>query len=275
MIILSAVVILPKETIVEADTTPPIYEIDNDYIYNITEILSKIIFNSYGDGELAKGRYFGSKGEHDAATKIADKMADLGLYDPTSNSELSYKEQIESIPYTILKNNIPFRFRKWLECLIPEKGKLPNFLNITDIDLVINKSVSGDYDKFSVECYISPRWDELKDNKWRPILSFFLNKELNFTDLKVIKTDNYTCNDSFLSLTAIKIPGIGTYNITEKNISVFNKYQYLIMLYNLIFPKKIEYDIGRSMRKAFQTDCNIFQLLIFIDIKCLFHCSTT
>ncbi len=248
---LNAMSIIHQEEVVIADTVPPIYPMDYQYVKEIAEYLSEIINTSYDENELAKGRYFGSAGEHDAADKIATEMANLGLFDPTLNSGKPYQEQIKSVKYTIFKK-IPFRLCKLVQNIIPEKGKLPNLLNITKIDLMVNKSVNDTCKKFPVECYISPRWDLLKEDEWRP--RFYLNKKLNFTDLKVIKTDNYTCKDSFLSLTAIKIPGInGTYNITEENISMFNKYQYLIILYNLIFPKKIEYDIGRSMRKAFQT----------------------
>jgi hypothetical protein len=74
--------------------------IDIQYIYNITENLSNIIFNPeiYGEGELKKGRAFGSDGEHAAAKYLADEMKKLGLYDPTDNSTPSYHEQIQNIP---------------------------------------------------------------------------------------------------------------------------------------------------------------------------------
>ena len=43
--------------------------LDLQYIYNLTEALSNIIFTEYDEenGEQAKGRVFGSKGEHKAA----------------------------------------------------------------------------------------------------------------------------------------------------------------------------------------------------------------
>ena len=46
---------------------------DNDFIlsldtiYRVTENLSNVIYIAYDDGELRKGRAFGSKGEHYAA----------------------------------------------------------------------------------------------------------------------------------------------------------------------------------------------------------------
>ena len=99
LLVLSAIAIVPQDRIVEADTCPPIYPIDNQYIEEITEDLSDIIITSYGEGELAKGRYFGSKGEQDAAEYLADEMADLGLYDPTKDyyADEPYLEKIENI----------------------------------------------------------------------------------------------------------------------------------------------------------------------------------
>jgi len=65
-----------KELIIEQDL------LDSQYIYNITEALSNIIFTEYNesDGELAKGRFFGSKGEWRAAEILAENMSKLGLY---------------------------------------------------------------------------------------------------------------------------------------------------------------------------------------------------
>jgi len=56
--------------------------LDLQYIYNITEALSNIIFTEYNEsaGEIAKGRYFGTKGEHRAAEILYENMTKLGLY---------------------------------------------------------------------------------------------------------------------------------------------------------------------------------------------------
>ena len=50
---------MPIETFLSNDT------IDVDYVYNITKRLSNIVFTEYDEenGEIAKGRFFGSKGE--------------------------------------------------------------------------------------------------------------------------------------------------------------------------------------------------------------------
>jgi hypothetical protein len=56
-------------------------KIDVKYIYNITENLSNIIFTEYDEenGEIAKGRAFGSKGEHKAAEILFENFTILGL----------------------------------------------------------------------------------------------------------------------------------------------------------------------------------------------------
>jgi hypothetical protein len=61
-----------------------VYEsvLDGYYIYNLTCALSKIIFTEYNEsnGEIAKGRAFGTKGEHKAAKILLENMTKLGLY---------------------------------------------------------------------------------------------------------------------------------------------------------------------------------------------------
>ena len=59
--------------------------INMSYVEDITTALSEIITDSniYPEGTLAKGRAFGSAGEHYAAEGILqDEMIALGLYDP-------------------------------------------------------------------------------------------------------------------------------------------------------------------------------------------------
>lgn len=54
---------------------------DLNYIHNITENLSYIIYKAYDEehGEIAQGRVFGSKGEHMAADILYENMTKLGL----------------------------------------------------------------------------------------------------------------------------------------------------------------------------------------------------
>jgi len=98
MILSFILIITPDESVVNADP-PTVYEMDYDYIYEITDKLSEIInLNTvYPEYELAKGRYYGSKGEREAALYLASQMSSLGLYDPTSSSSPSYREQIKNI----------------------------------------------------------------------------------------------------------------------------------------------------------------------------------
>ena len=55
--------------------------LDVSFIYNITKALSNIIFTEYDEenGEIAKGRAFGTKGEHRAAEILYENMSNLGL----------------------------------------------------------------------------------------------------------------------------------------------------------------------------------------------------
>jgi len=57
------------------------HDLDIGFIYNITENLSNIIFTEYDEeaGEIAKGRAFGTKGEHKAAEILYENMSKLGL----------------------------------------------------------------------------------------------------------------------------------------------------------------------------------------------------
>jgi len=67
-------------------------KLDIDYIYNITKALSNIIFTEYDEenGEIAKGRAYGTKGEHKAAEILYENMTKLGLY--------TKKEQLRNLP---------------------------------------------------------------------------------------------------------------------------------------------------------------------------------
>jgi len=67
-------------------------DLDLEYIYNLTENLSNIIFTEYNEsaGEIAKGRAFGSKGEHKAAEILYGNMTKLGLdtkYEKINNTK--------------------------------------------------------------------------------------------------------------------------------------------------------------------------------------------
>ncbi len=86
ILILSCIVLTNEKSIVEA-TPPEDIELDYQYIYNITENLSNVIFNAYNEynGEdIAKGRAFGTKGEKYARDIIIKpEMINLNLYNPS------------------------------------------------------------------------------------------------------------------------------------------------------------------------------------------------
>jgi len=105
--------------------------LDVQYIYNITASLSNIIFDVYDEenGEIAKGRAFGTKGEHRAAEILYENMSDLGLY--------TIKEQI--------KNTEKY----------PD---LTHELEITDYFIKINNK--------KIDAYIAPVWFENSENNY-------------------------------------------------------------------------------------------------------------
>ena len=105
--------------------------LDVQYIYNITRSLSNIIFTEYNEsnGEIAKGRAFGTKGEHKAADILFENMTKLGLY--------TYKEQITNT-------------KKYPE--------LTHELEVVDYNLKINDR--------KVDCYIAPVWYENSENNY-------------------------------------------------------------------------------------------------------------
>lgn len=73
--------------------------LDYQLIHSVTENLSNVIKNSYAveNGELAKGRAFGTQGEWDAAKYLNETFnIDLNI--------TAYKEQIENIPCPLFKN---------------------------------------------------------------------------------------------------------------------------------------------------------------------------
>ena len=74
--------------------------LDIQLIFNITANLSNIIFDKYDEenGEIAKGRAFGTKGEHRAAEILYENMTLLGL-----NTTL---EQLEKLNFASWVNYV-------------------------------------------------------------------------------------------------------------------------------------------------------------------------
>jgi len=118
---------LKKNALYETPKTANI-TIDVPYIYNITTALSNIVFTAYDEahGEIAKGRAFGTKGEHKAAEILFDNMTLLGLH-PTleqlkqrpgvPNDDLITQLEVQS--YTVKLNG------RVLDCFIHPSWKGP------------------------------------------------------------------------------------------------------------------------------------------------------
>jgi len=88
----TVIIFVPGKQNVKADTSgenEKIIDLDTNLIYDVTSFLSAIIDDSYDPGELAKGRAFGTPGEHDAKNYIWLKMNESGL--------ISSVDQIEPI----------------------------------------------------------------------------------------------------------------------------------------------------------------------------------
>ncbi|HVQ00336.1 MAG TPA: M28 family peptidase [Candidatus Thermoplasmatota archaeon] len=71
-----------KQNVSPESTNKASVTVDVQYIYNITKALSNIVFTSYDEaqGQIAKGRAFGTVGEHAAAKILYDNMSMLGLH---------------------------------------------------------------------------------------------------------------------------------------------------------------------------------------------------
>jgi len=215
----------PENNITKAVDTPIIYPIDYDFIKEITENLSEIINNPYiyPDGVLAKGRFFGSDGERNAAQYIAEKMSNTSLYDPTPSSDGSYLEQIEDI-YNwkdILK--LPQKHIFLYKKFIGVNGELTKLLEVNERYLNVKKSENVTM----VDCYISPRWNWRKEKEWSNKNK--LNKDYTFNNVKLIDAKDYTCTDSFLKDVEFKI-GLKKVKFSEENISFINNHQISVIL---------------------------------------------
>jgi len=188
----------------------------SDLIHSVTENLSNIVYTVYDSGEFNKGRMFGSKGEHWAASYIENLMNEIGL----SNV---HKEQI-----TDVSDSDPL-----IENIRNGDGALTAKLDILDLGCTLN--VSGDVQ--NVGCYISPRWNESIHNESYD--KELLTGNFSFNNLNIVKAENYSCTDSFLydvTLGALHLRLIGS------NIAYFNNWQ----------DYKLIYDIPDAMEESFQ-----------------------
>lgn len=152
--------------------------LDYSFIRNMTESLSNVIFEAYDEenGEIAKGRAFGTKGEWEAANKIKDNMSKLGLYNP--GLDPPYLERIENIPY-------PYKM------IFYDNLGLTDKLEVLSKRLTINDKENNN--TFDVECFISPTWNNTGPFDNRNVLT----RNFSYSGVKII-TRNETDFDGFL-----------------------------------------------------------------------------
>ncbi len=220
MMCLTAIVIVPVNNYVKADVgSGGNFELDNAFIHTVTENLSNVIYNVYNDSELHKGRAFGSKGEHWSADYLESVMQEIGL----TNVE---KERIQNIPEDVT--------------VLPARAGDRNLtvkLDVLQEGHIVNNSGS----KTQTDCYISPLWNNSKnDTSYDKNL---LTYNFSFGNLKVVKTENYTCTDDFLrnvTLGPLNVP------LIWENIPYFNNLQ----------DVRLTLDIPGAMEKAFQDSYN-------------------
>ena len=161
--------------------------LDLQYIYDITKALSHIIFTEYNEsaGELAKGRHFGTKGEHKAAEILFENMTNLGLY--------TWKEPIKNTPATL--------------CSLT--SKIASKVQVLERGLIVKK-ISDHSITPVTECCISSRCN-LTPASMAPISANLVSRMFRvngFLDRKhnVYDPDRLTHNFSHTNLKVIEKP---------------------------------------------------------------------
>ena len=113
----------------EVQTKDEYTPIDLEYIRSITQGLSDIVFSEYNESnnEIARGRAFGTKGEHKAAEILNENMTNLGLW-------------------------------VWNETIVnlPELPKVASAFWVNDYKIIVT-NLTSEISK-EVEGYIAPAW---------------------------------------------------------------------------------------------------------------------
>jgi len=142
--------------------------LDAQYIYNISENLSNIIYTEYNEsaGELAKGRFFGSKGEHKAAQILYENMTKLGLY--TKMEKINNTEKcpelthiIDILSYGLKINNVTIDPREFH--IVPSKNGPRNDKGNLDYNFSYKGLKVYERPKFLLPWKIRHILDEKKD----------------------------------------------------------------------------------------------------------------
>jgi hypothetical protein len=234
LLYLSCITITDINIFVNASSGDDIY-LDTQYIYDITYNLSDVINIVYNNTEIAKGRFFGSKGERYAAEEILqDEMIELNLYDPTGSNDPSYLDRITNI--TIF-DGFNIAQRGLINLMRNGNLSLTYLRDITEKELILNHS--GDPEP--VDCFMTATPSESTDS-------------INWTDLKIIKTDNYDCTDDYIKNVTLNI-GLQSYNITLENLSKLNELEYSIVRWHIRDLIRCN-DIDILMEEAFEQEYN-------------------
>jgi len=172
LIVISTLVITSIGVVINNDdtlATPDPEDITFDYqlIYNVTKFLSWRINESYNieNGELAKGRDYGSTGEHDSAYYIERIMKNLSLYAPNldNNTYHPYLQQIidgqEYFPifnytYPVTNDYLEILYKKFTLHNLSANGTANEFIGIPECHITAeigNATFPGLYPNFDYD----------------------------------------------------------------------------------------------------------------------------
>ena len=155
--------------------------LDHFYIKDLTSKLAKVVDEAYNEsaGEIAKGRAFGTIGEHYAAKRIIQPAMNDSL-----GSQNVTLEQIRSIKSKFHSGNLTDKLETLAQGLIVNND---------------NNSIQTDI----IDCYISPRWNNTLIYLLRDKLGIYdksmLTHYFNHSGLKVIPQPKLDWFDQNLS----------------------------------------------------------------------------
>ncbi|DAC72937.1 MAG TPA: hypothetical protein DSN98_02520 [Thermoplasmata archaeon] len=193
--IINMLVITSISAIINSDNTsatsdPEDIAFDYQLVHNVTKFLSWRINQSYNieRGELAKGRDFGSKGEHAAAIYLDSMMKNLGLYAPNldNNTKNPYLQQIKDSEEVFHTNSNKI----W--------KNTNDLLEVLDRKLILHNITSNETVDIK-DFYISPEMGEACFPKRNPNYDYNnLTKDINYPNLLICPTSIYSW--SFLNV---------------------------------------------------------------------------
>jgi hypothetical protein len=179
-------------------------DLDYNFIYNTTETLSRVIFDSYDeDVEIAKGRAFGTPGEHDAADQIIiPAMKEIGIH--------TSREKIKAYPGNKIDNQVEIQWTK---------------LSVYNETSQVEEEL--------VDYYITPQYNE-SFGVWRIFKGLTLNFDYNFLsfnmthNVSIIIREPTAC-ENFTNLINQSVIDDINNNISDCNFSVFADYMFNLL----------------------------------------------